>query len=293
MNVGVIVGRFQNYKLHDGYHHLINEVLEENDRVIIIIGQSLSNLEDRNPIPAELIKQSIEQQLNNDKISYLILPDCPSDDFVWTIKLDELITLNTESTDYIKLYGSRDSFLNTYQDYGKYKSTYIKDIPYISSSFLRSTVKPVLSEDFLKGMIYAQNVRFPIVYSTVDCMIIRKSWLFGKQILLGLKNNTQKWCIPGGFIDRYEHSEDAIKRELSEECPHIKYKKLQYIRDAVIADKRYLDTKDSILTHLYQAEYVSGELIAGDDLDRLEFFSVKDAQYILGNNHKHFLKFIK
>jgi transposase len=144
MNVGVIVGRFQNYKLHDGYHHLINKVVEENDRVIIIVGQSLSNLEDRNPIPAELIKQSIEQQLNNDNISYLILPDCPSDDFVWTIKLDELITLNTESTDYIKLYGSRDSFLNTYQDYGKYKSKYIENKSYLSYSFLIINVKTVI-----------------------------------------------------------------------------------------------------------------------------------------------------
>lgn len=293
MNVGIIVGRFQNYKLHDGYHHLINEVKKENDRVIIIIGQSLSNLENINPIPAILIKQSLENQLNDDNISYLILPDCPSDDFLWTIKLDELITLNTESTDYIKVYGSRSSFLNTYEDYGKYKTVFINNIHYISSSEMRNSIKPIASEDFLKGMIYAQNMRFPIVYSTVDCMIIKKSWLFGNHILLGLKNNSQKWCIPGGFVDTYEDSKNAIERELSEECPDIIYKNLKYVRDIAINDKRYIRSKDSILTHLYQATYVSGDLNAGDDLERIEFFSIKDAYYILGDNHKQFLKLIK
>ena len=48
MNIGVIIGRFQNYRLHEGYKYLIEEVLKKEEKLIIIIGEAVSNLTNKN-----------------------------------------------------------------------------------------------------------------------------------------------------------------------------------------------------------------------------------------------------
>ena len=281
MRVGVIVGRFQIPYPHAGHLDLINHVLNKSDRVLIFVGDSPANLNDKNPIPANLLLDNI---LNiNNKIEAKTIKDHPSDSH-WSYTLDTEILTLTDNKDEITLYGSRNSYLTVYN--GKFKIEYYNPIREISSTDIRKSIKPCNSEDFLNGMIYAQNYRFSEVYPTVDILVYNMS--FGK-ILLGRKPGHHLWQLPGGFINKGEKASEAAIREFSEECPDIKTTPLRYIDTFPIEDYRYKDTKDGILTTLFKCTYQKGDLIAGDDLEELAWFTLKEANEIIVNNHKKLL----
>ena len=77
MNIGVILARFQ--PIHNGHLALIKKAMNENDKVIILIGSS-DKINERNPIPwtfrLELVKKAInELNLRRQCIEIHCLPD--------------------------------------------------------------------------------------------------------------------------------------------------------------------------------------------------------------------------
>lgn len=282
MRIGIIVGRFQIPHPHIGHLDLINKVLDKSDRVLIFVGNSPANLNDKNPIPSYLLSQKI--RFLDTKIEVRTIKDHPSDSH-WSYTLDTEILTHTNSKDEITLYGSRDSFLTVYN--GKFKTEYIESLPNIpSSTDIRNSVQPNNSEDFLNGMIFAQNYRFPIIYPTVDIFVYNMSY---GTVLLGRKPGHHLWQFPGGFIDKGEKASEAAIRELSEECPDIETTPLKYIDTFPIEDYRYRGTKDGVLTTLFKCYYQKGDLIAGDDLEELKWFTIKEANEVIVNNHKKLL----
>ena len=282
MRVGIIIGRFQLPYPHKGHLDLIKHVLNKSDRVLVFIGKSPANLNDKNPIPVGLLIGNI---LNIDpKIEVKTIKDHPSDSY-WSYTLDNEILTHTDSKDEITLYGSRDSFLTVYN--GKFKTEYIESLPNIpSSTDIRNSIQPCNSEDFFNGMIFAQNYRFPIVYPTVDIFVYNMSY---GTILLGRKPGHHLWQLPGGFIDKGEKASEAATRELREECPNIETTVLKYIDTFPIEDYRYKGTKDGVLTTLFKCYYQRGDLTAGDDLEELKWFTIKEANEVIVNNHKKLL----
>ncbi len=59
IKVGVIVGRFQLPKLHEGYKKLINEVLRISDKTLILIGQSPVKFSENYPLTFDIIQNNI------------------------------------------------------------------------------------------------------------------------------------------------------------------------------------------------------------------------------------------
>jgi bifunctional NMN adenylyltransferase/nudix hydrolase len=145
--IGVIVGRFQTPFLTDGHIDLIETVLKENDKVIIVLG--VSNLDQSNikyPFSYKYRKELIEYQFQkySDKIRITHLDDIPGKNMVWNMSLDYKICVTCDSHNIISdeseyenitLYGCRDSFLNVYT--GNFKTKEIKQKVFISATEIR------------------------------------------------------------------------------------------------------------------------------------------------------------
>jgi len=99
----------------------------------------------------------------------------------------------------------------------------------------------------------------------------------GDKLLFGRKKENvspypNTWHLVGGGIEESEPLEESIKREIREEAS-IEVK----IKEAVGFDDDFESNKDGEMTHyiflVYDAEYVSGELKADDDIVALKWFS--------------------
>lgn len=91
----------------------------------------------------------------------------------------------------------------------------------------------------------------------------------GQVLLVRRINEPQRgrWSLPAGFVDAYEDPARAAEREALEETGLI----VRVVRLLdVIAGREHPHGADMII--VYQAEIVSGELIAGDDADLANFF---------------------
>jgi ADP-ribose pyrophosphatase YjhB (NUDIX family) len=95
----------------------------------------------------------------------------------------------------------------------------------------------------------------------------------GGEVLLGKRNRQpfrDWWDIPGGFLDPWEHPEQAAVREAAEETGLV-------VRPTALLGI-FLDTygqdahADFTLNIYYLAEIVSGAAQAGDDLSELAWF---------------------
>lgn len=94
--------------------------------------------------------------------------------------------------------------------------------------------------------------------------------LHGKIVLLkrGIEPQKGKWVIPGGYVDRGEVVKEAAIRETEEECglkTRIKH---------LLGVYSYPDRL--VVVVAYVAEYLSGELILGDESLELALYSLED-----------------
>lgn len=118
MKVGIIVGRFQTPFLHDGHLNMVKRVLDECDLVVIVIGGDDGAVpNEKNPFSFAFRRELLEYQLQNysNKLIYTEIIDCDSD-VRWNAKLNVIANKYwvMEGCD-VALFGSRDSFLKTYE----------------------------------------------------------------------------------------------------------------------------------------------------------------------------------
>jgi ADP-ribose pyrophosphatase YjhB (NUDIX family)/ribosomal protein S27AE len=92
----------------------------------------------------------------------------------------------------------------------------------------------------------------------------------GKIILLkrGIEPQKGKWVMPGGYVDRGEEVKEAAQRETLEECG-IRTK----IRDLLGV---YSYPGNMVVVVIYLADYLSGDLIAGDESTEVRRFAPQD-----------------
>ena len=206
----------------------------------------------------------------------------------------EIIEVQEDAWQNVLLFGSRDSFLKTYTGHHK-----VKEIPQfreVSATEIRKNIRPIKSYDFKAGVIWSQENRFPIVYSTVDICVWNSDM---NKILLGRKPGNTLWQFPGGFVDVTDKNLiGAVKRELKEECPYISVHQPFYTNSFQIEDFRYAHTKDQIMTHFFEAvsrRRADGKekMIAGDDLEEIKYFTRAEAKRIIIPQHLPLLKSLK
>jgi len=273
--VGIIVGRFQVPELHDAHKKLIEYVMNNHERVHILLGVSPHPSSYTDPLPFEVRRQMIEDQYPN--IRCYPIKDTERDE-MWVKNLDFMIS-TLESTNSIMLYGGRDSFISTYTKYHhKYETTELIPDEYVkiySGTQLRDDVAKKLysSLDFRRGIIWTNYNKYPTVYSTVDAFIMNSD---KTKVLLCKKNESDPlWRFVGGFADTNSDTfEKDVIREVKEET-NMDVVELDYVGNYKIDDWRYNNQHDCIRTMFYVVCAV-GNPYPDDDIVSVKWFDIEE-----------------
>lgn len=275
--LGVVIGRFQTPYLHEGHKELIEYARNRCDNLLVLIGVSDAVGTDREPMDFETRKGLF---LTNDIV--LPLKDMPSD-IDWSNQVDSII----ESLGFEKaiIFGSRDNSILGYYS-GKYEINIMLSKNDKNATDLRKSVKIKHSQDFREGIIYHTQKRYPIVYSTVDIIIVNNN----NEFLVGKKGD--KFAFIGGFVDPQDKTLiDSAKRELLEESGI--NTDLKYLASIKINDYRYRKTKDSIMTHIfvgYHDKLPNNIDIKDFEFKEFKFFNKEEMENNLQDYHKEILK---
>jgi len=263
--VGVIIGRFQVFELSKTHRKLIDSVIKKHQRAIVFLGTNPAP-SNRNPLDW-VFRWNMFDEVYGEKIEVSEMPDLP-DDRIWSQELDRrIMELRPEGN--VTLYGSEMDFIDLYN--GRYKTKILE--PSIATFTEELSLDGVTSfRDFRAGVMFGMLRRFPTVYATVDVALFRNN---SKELLLARKPNETRWRLPGGFADPTDlNYEEAVLRELGEECGELELDGLDYIGSSQIDDWRYRGSWDSIITHLYVCELTGGEPTPGDDISEVRWFEI-------------------
>ena len=263
---GIIVGRFQVFELNKVHTRLVASVQQKHSQVAVYLASNPApGL--HNPLDFELRRLMFEEKFK-DKLRIEEMPDLP-DDRIWSQELDRrILEIRPEGT--VTLYGTRDNFVDRYS--GRYTAEVLEahedDFPEEPELSTLSNLR-----DFRAGMIYANIRRFPTVYPTVDIAVFRRDYT---EVLLARKSNETRYRFPGGFTDPSDPSyEDAVLRELGEECGELTIDELTYLGSSKIDDWRYRDAFDSIMTHMYACSLIEGKPSPNDDIAEVQWFELE------------------
>lgn len=274
-SVGVIVGRFQVPKLHSGHIEIINRVLQNHKKLLLVLGCKYGNPDLKNPLPYITRDTMIREMF---PMATIIPFFDMKDDKEWVKNLDRVVEHLYPHED-ITFYGSRDSFLNCYESNGgKWNTQVLEPLPDFSGTLYREQISGEVlnTEDFRKGIIYSVYNRYPIVYQTVDIIPFSDDY-----VLLGKKKEEKLFRFIGGFVDPKDPTlEHAALRELDEEAGMVStYESdFKYLGSTKIKDIRYTNP-DTIMTSVFVLNRTNEQLsncAANDDLDSLEIIKIKD-----------------
>lgn len=288
--IAVIVGRFQNYKLHDGHKALIQHASDNYDQIIIALGTSRKRSCKTDPLSVATRIRIIRRDMSlaaYQKTTFIKLLDKKSDED-WSNTLDTVCSLHDIHEVGIDLIVGRDSFRSHYS--GKYINNFV-EIPEVESenaTKYRDNINDVAhiahQKSFAQGVIWSTQQQYPKVHATVDIAVVRK--IDNKVlILLGRKPEEKGWRFPGGFSDPTDDSyEHAAVRELKEETNIVVgHKRLEYLTSMRLDDWRYRTGADKVITSLFVCpfnntgtgamadSYILKDMKAGDDLAELKW----------------------
>lgn len=212
------------------------------------------------------------------------LKDQRSDE-AWCDELDRIIADRFPGRTAV-LYGSRDSFLESY--HGTHETNYVPMSTRKSGTRERERIRRNLSPavQFRRGIIHAQANREPLTYPAVDIAVID---YYKSAVLLGRKHTDPegKHRFVGGFVDPTDVSyEAAAKRERREETGDIEIGLLTYVGSHRVDDWRYRGTPDGIMTILFRAPYVFGKAEARDDIASVAWIPFDSLMNVLVPEHQ-------
>ena len=110
-DIGVLVGRFQVHELHAAHRELIDFVVEQHDKVVILLGIAPIPGSTANPLDFESRKQMI--QADYPDVNILYIRDEGTDE-QWSKELDKIVNTVGLPGQSAVLYGGRDSFIEHY-----------------------------------------------------------------------------------------------------------------------------------------------------------------------------------
>lgn len=123
--------------------------------------------------------------------------------------------------------------------------------------------------------------RFPFPLLTVDCIVRDEA---GRVLLIERRFPPPGWALPGGFVDRGETVEQAVRREILEETGmQIEDLAQFHVYSDPARDKRH-HVVSVIFTGLGR-----GRPLAGDDAGQARFFPLADLPHPMAFDHAEVL----
>lgn len=282
--LGIIVGRFQVDDLHMG-HRSIFEYLKHNvDEVLVVLGEGPLPTTANNPLAVKSRQYMIDSYLAELDINGISvsLKDHP-DDKIWSQNLDDLIDRWNDHDEAV-IYHSRDTSTEAYT--GRHERAILPAVAGLSSTMRRETLGKSAnnpSVDFRRGVIWANQNRFPTVYSCVDAAVTFE--LFdgintGTYVLVITKDIAPGYMWPGGFAELNSTDEDDARREVAEETGlDTSFFHAEYLGSFTQDDWRYRSEVDEIRTRLF-AIHMAGrklpEVAGADDAATAQWVNIKD-----------------
>lgn len=269
-DVGIIIARMQVHKLHQAHRNLIDKVVSKHDKVFIFIGLSPLRNTTRNPLDFNTRKRMIQEDYPEIDVYYI---DDNRSNETWSKNLDREIKRWLKPYQTAKLYGSRDSFIDSYS--GTFPVEELESEIFISGTEIRRQIANnyTLTEEFRAGMIAGTFNRYPTCFPAVDVAIIDYDHA---RILMGRKSGEEKFRFVGGFADPTSPSFEAdARREVMEETK-LAIDVLEYVGSTLVDDWRYRKENDKIKTLLYIGHYTSGRPEASDDLAEVKWFNLDE-----------------
>lgn len=280
-SVGVIVARFQVPTLHEGHRYILDYVLERHTTALIILGCS-PVMTDRNPLSFEMRKGMIESAYPG-KFTIVSSDSLPSSYKERSRRIDEIIR-NTFPDHKAVVYGSRDSFVHTYE--GGFETHEVPTVFSGSATEIREKVDVINSVDFRSGVVYANMHRKKAGLPSVDVAILNST---SEQVLLVGKNDEEgKLRFPGVFFDPGcdDSYESAGVRCIAKEILGITTTPLQLLQSLKLDDWRFRKTHDRVITLLLRARYLGGVPLPGKGVDLVTWVSLCRLPEVLVNCHK-------
>lgn len=294
MKVGVVIGRFQVHKLHDGHLDLIKKVAEQSDSVCILVGVSENRSGHRHPLDFITRKLMIEQSLATLNKPLTILPiHDESNDETWAKNVDSLLKKTFLGAD-ITLYDGSDGFSRQYSGRGSLRVEHENIAHSARGTQLREQIasQPLSSEEFRRGVIYGVINQWDRVFPTVDVVLMSND---GQKFYVGKKKGETKLRFIGGFVDCYDNSlEDAVRREAREEA-EVNLQYVTYISSRGMYEYRYTGGKNgSVMTSFFLG--LLPELQnphPSDDIDEIVEISREEIKEAIDEEATISLKFVE
>lgn len=268
--VGVIIGRFQTNRLHEGHINLISHVLSNHKKAILILGVSRVQNTKKNPLDFASRKAMIQKLFP----SLMILPVMDQRyDETWSSLIDNAISMPFGEKKTV-IYGSRDSFIPHYK--GKFQVIELEaSFDHNATNIRAEVAKETLdSTEFRAGVIYSAFNQRPVTYPTVDICAHNEDG----EILMARKPNEKYWRFVGGFVDPTDESyEQAALREFSEETGgSCVIGDLKYIASHRVKDWRYAKEESGIMTTLFLGRKLMGMAKASDDIADVKWVHIRE-----------------
>lgn len=269
-DVGVVVGRFQVDKLHEGHVDLLNSVADSHERLIIIVGLSQCKCTVNNPLDFEARRAMLQDNYPDATIAYIT--DI-HDNKMWSDDLNKILNTLIGPEQSVCLYGSRDSFLPYY--HGPHNTKELVQTVFMSATEVRKqlSIRPKNTEDFRRGAIWAMSNQYPGPRTTIDVAIFSDDFT---RVLLGRKKKEVEYRLIGGFVQSGEKFSETVLREGKEET-HLDLENITYVDSYPIDDWRYRGERDKITTVLHTATIAGGKPEPDDDIHELKWFDFNEA----------------
>lgn len=304
MKLSVIVGRFQSDFIHDGYKALFKQALQTNEKLLIILGESVGLIDERNPLSLKerkLILSQYFQPMNLlHRIEFRSIKDTKENE-TWYKNLANIVSAYFESHEagnsadnHVSFHygvGKDSAFQHDKEHYVKFAFSSkkiniefkgIQCSDYHSSTKSRNQLLSIYKEELmvpaynslLLGKLLVLEAQYPTALTTVDAIVMS-----GNAILLGKKHGETLWRLPGGFVDPKldVNYKAAVIRECEEEI-NLKSSdilSIEYLGNSKVNDWRYINSKHKVFTNVFKIILSANQpldLVAGDDLEKIQWY---------------------
>lgn len=283
----VFIGRFQPF--HLGHQTIIEQALENANRVLVLVGSANAARSFRNPFTYEerhdmIVSSSVERNR---------LYTAPLDDFTyrdseWIKQVQETVSgfgpnrpgktgligrSKDNSSYYLKLFPQWDSIAgDVHPDYGVINATDIREEFFVGKNFAVNRQYPVsgFTQDFLCDFAIANDDYQKVCFEKAKCAEYQDKWKGSPHIpsfntvdsivvcsghVLTIRRKDFPGmglrALPGGFINPKETLLDAALRELNEET-HLRVHPTELksaLRASRTFDDPYRDPRGRFITH--------------------------------------------